>query len=440
MHDTCFDALADGPAPACPLLVWDGDPLAPVLADALAGAGLPAPARWPAVPDAGAHAPQHALLGTGAVGRWLALPAGHRPVAGPLSAFGAPPGTAAAWLAAGLTGWWPGECLRQGGLGAALAFDQARWRHEAVARAALARTRAQLDERIWVDRAKGLLMSARGMGEDEAFRLLRGASMQANLRVGEVSRTVIEAAQWAEAVNRSGQLRMLSQRLVKLAAQRLAGVDARRAKALQEQAAERVQATLDHLAGWAPVDPGAPASGSQAGHSAAALSATATAWGALQRALAQRPSPESLAACDREAARLLACAEALTEALEQGSGRRSLRLVNLCGRQRMRVQRVVKQALLADLLGEPARRDSLGPMLDEIEASLCELEAAPLASPEIRQALAAARDQWGGLLRGLQGVDAAAQHAVLARAADALLDLFDRLTGLYERSLQVIMA
>ena len=44
----------------------------------------------------------------------------------------------------------------------------------------------------------------------------------ANLKLAEVSRSVIDAARWAEAVNRAGQLRMLSQRLVALAAQRLA--------------------------------------------------------------------------------------------------------------------------------------------------------------------------------------------------------------------------
>ena len=92
-------------------------------------------------------------------------------------------------------------------------------------------------------------MSARGIGEDEAFGLLRGAAMHANLRLGEVSRSVVEAAQWAEAINRAGQLRMLSQRLVRLAAQALAGIDARRGRALRaSQAAQRVRDNLAHLA------------------------------------------------------------------------------------------------------------------------------------------------------------------------------------------------
>ena len=173
-----------------------------------------------------------------------------------------------------------------------------------------------------VEKAKGLLMNQRKIDEDQAFRLLRSASMHAKMRIGQLSQQVIESALYAEGINRAGRLRMLSQRLVKLAAQRLAGVDPRRARALQEQAAERVQANLDHLAGWLSAD-ASPAALVEA------LSATMAAWATLQHALAQRTTPEALAACDRHAAALLDCAEALTEALEQRSGRRSLRLVNL---------------------------------------------------------------------------------------------------------------
>ena len=54
--------------------------------------------------------------------------------------------------------------------------------------------------------------------EDEAFRILRSASQRDQRRVGQVARRLIDAARGAEAVNRAGQLRMLSQRIVKLQA------------------------------------------------------------------------------------------------------------------------------------------------------------------------------------------------------------------------------
>jgi len=338
-------------------------------------------------------------------------------------------------VAQGLTGWWPeAERLTPAQLATALALDRSRWQTEAALRAELARSRGQLDERKWVDRAKGVLMTARGIGEDEAFRLLRGASMQANLRVGEVSRSVIEAAQWAEAINRAGQLRMLSQRLVKLAAQRLAGVDARRAKALQAEAAQRAQDNLDHLAALPLLAAESPAAWHQG------LAATDAAWCALRDAQPARLTPEALQAMDQHADTLLAAAEALTDALQAGGARGALHIVNLCGRQRMRVQRLAKDALLASLLHQPARRDALLPLMDAFEATLLELEQAPLSSAEIRTTLAAARDEWLRLLRGLRDADGDEARAALAHAGDALLLLFDRLTASYERSLQVIMS
>ncbi|NDY92734.1 type IV pili methyl-accepting chemotaxis transducer N-terminal domain-containing protein [Ideonella livida] len=369
---------------------------------------------------------------------------------GPLSLFSpeGPPPELPAWVEAGLGGAWPLALRDQpAALAAALGADRARWTREARTRHALRQAQLQLDERKWVERAKGVLLQTQGpgrlQGEDEAFRLLRSAAMQSGLRVGEVSRAVVESAQWAEAINRAGQLRMLSQRLIKLAAQRLVGVDGRRARTLQHQAAERAQDNLDHLARLpalaAPAAGGVPAL-------QARLQATLQAWTALRDTLAERQSPALLALADQHAEALLATAEALTSALEQHGGRPGLRVVNLCGRQRMRVQRLAKAALMAELLAEPARQEALVALLDEFEATLLELERAPLSSAEIRHSLAAARDEWLRLLRGLRTTTGAGfgspgtdPRAALAGSADALLDLFDQLTAAYEHSLQVLM-
>jgi len=345
--------------------------------------------------------------------------------------------TLAALLGLGLTGWWPDAVLASAeSLAAALTVDRLRWAHDRAVRADLARLQTQIDERKWVDRAKGVLMSARGMGEDEAFRLLRGASMHAKLRVGEVSRSVIEAAQWADAINRAGQLRMLSQRLVKLAAQRMAGADARRARTLLDEAMDRAQDNLDRLDALLPKD--APEA------STAALARAQRAWQGLrtdlQAALVNRRGVTVLGAVDQRAEALLDAAEALTEALEAAGARRALHIINLCGRQRMRVQRLAKDALLAALLHEPQRRVGLPALMDAFEAALRELGAAPLSSEDIRAGLAEAGEEWLRLLRGLRSSDDAESQALLAGSSDALLDIFDRLTAAYEHSLQVIMS
>ena len=72
---------------------------------------------------------------------------------------------------------------------------------------------AQLGQRTWVDRAKVVLMRHQQLNEDDAFALLRAASRQAGMRVGRVSRRVIQAARSAEPVNLAGRQRMLSLRL-----------------------------------------------------------------------------------------------------------------------------------------------------------------------------------------------------------------------------------
>jgi len=331
--------------------------------------------------------------------------------------------------ALGINAWMPVESLDAPSLDALLSRARARWTREAALRTELDALRTRFDERKWIDRAKGLLMAARGIGEDEAFGLLRGAAMHANLRLGEVSRSVVEASRWADAINRAGQLRMLSQRLVRLSAQALAGIDAKRARVLRTQSTERVQDNLVHLAALELDEAGSRA-----------LADARTAWNALEVALGVRVSPPALADIDAHADALLLAAEALTASLETSGARRALHIVNICGRQRMRVQRLAKDALLASALSATASRERLAPLMSEFESALLELEQAPLSSPDIRAALASARDEWLRLVRGVREIDSAEGRAALVRSSDALVETFDQLTASYEHSLQVLMS
>ncbi len=54
--------------------------------------------------------------------------------------------------------------------------------------------RGRLEERKTIERAKGILMSQRGMGEQQAYDALRKVAMDRNLRLVEVARSVIAAA------------------------------------------------------------------------------------------------------------------------------------------------------------------------------------------------------------------------------------------------------
>jgi len=295
----------------------------------------------------------------------------------------------------------------------------------------LAGAHARMEERKWVDRAKGMLMSAQQLSEPDAFALLRTTSMQTNLRVGEVSRALIEAAEAAEAVNRAGQLRMLSQRIVKAVALVQAGVDRAVADDLLRDSVQRAQANVDRLAALDLHDSLLPL-----------RSAALASWQRLKSPLARPPVAIDLAGIDAQAQRLLDDAQRFTDGLQAASGRRSLQVVNLSGRQRMLCQRLAKQALLASLLPETAARDhALAALASvaEFDAALLQLEQAPLASEDIRATLAVARGQWQRMLAAVRDAALRDGRQVLARESEALLQSFEHLTSLYEHSIQLLM-
>lgn len=70
----------------------------------------------------------------------------------------------------------------------------ARFEQSQDLRSRLAEANLRLDERKLVERAKGLLMRARGLDEESAYRALRRMSMDQNRRIGEVARSVIGMA------------------------------------------------------------------------------------------------------------------------------------------------------------------------------------------------------------------------------------------------------
>ncbi len=58
----------------------------------------------------------------------------------------------------------------------------------------LERARLSLVERKTVDRAKGLLMEQKGIGEEAAYKLLRKLAMDQNKRIGEVAQDLLTYA------------------------------------------------------------------------------------------------------------------------------------------------------------------------------------------------------------------------------------------------------
>ena len=307
----------------------------------------------------------------------------------------------------------------------------ARFRRDQDMRRQLHELEQRFEERRLVDRAKGVLMRARQIPEDEAFRMLRAASMHANVRVGQVSQQVIDAAHFADAVNRAGQLRMFGQQLVKHAALRLLATDPAADDARIAELLRRGEPNLAELA-----------KGLSRSTYGDLVDAVRRAWQQLAQALERPLERARLAEVDRLAETMLQDAERLTMQLENAGLAAPLRVVNLSGRQRMLSQRLAKQLLLGGLLdgaaAAAARRDAAATAAAFTQA-LAELEKIPLSSSDIRADLAEARRLWQALLEAGDAAGSAAGQHGLRRGSEALLELFERLTRRYEHSVQMLI-
>lgn len=308
---------------------------------------------------------------------------------------------------------------------------QARYARDREQRAAHQDLARRYEERKLVDRAKGILMRSRQIPEDEAFRLLRAASMEGQQRVGLVSRRLIDAARDAEAINRAGQLRMLSQHLVKLYALQCAGVDAAHARATLLASTERVSDNLELLQRNLSM----PTFGDL-------LQSLHTVWQQLAPALASTPQLHRLASLDAAAEQLMQRAEQLTAALEAGNAYAGLALVNLVGRQRMLSQRIAKQALLATLLEGTTAQMAAAEAVQAIEAfesAQARLLSSPELSGPVHADLQHVAQPWQQLLRGLHDAASEPGRRSVAEASETLLAMFDQLTEHCEQAAQVLV-
>ena len=71
----------------------------------------------------------------------------------------------------------------------------ARFDEEDKLRRRLAEVEQQLADRKDIDRAKGWLMDRYGLGESEAFELLRGQAMKQGVRLGDVARQLLSRSE-----------------------------------------------------------------------------------------------------------------------------------------------------------------------------------------------------------------------------------------------------
>lgn len=310
---------------------------------------------------------------------------------------------------------------------------QARFHKAEQQRQAYEDLATRFEERKAVDRAKGILMRAQSLSDDDAFRALRSAAMSSNQRMGQLSQHIIQSAHFAEAVNRSGQLRMLSQRLVKLHLLQAMQVQAVHHATLLQDSVQWVDANFALLR----KNLSQPTYGDL-------LEQVAQTWTRLKGALAQGGTD----AVEHEAEALLMGAERLTANLESSGAAAPLHVLNLAGRQRMLSQRFSKYALLAageQGLALDLAQSGMRAAQQEFEEALTYLNGLPLSTPAIHEALGAAGVAWLQTVAAAQGAHRltpakrSARLEDLATGSETLLGLFEQLSGHYEHSMQMLL-
>ena len=312
---------------------------------------------------------------------------------------------------------------------------QARFQFQQQQRKAHEELALRFEERKMVDRAKGILMRAQHISDDDAFRVLRSTAMSSNQRLGQLSHHVIQSAHYAESLNLSGQLRMLSQRIAKLHLLRLALPEDSNFSALMGLACKQVSANLEELR----------RSLSQATFGDL-LEQVELDWGRLHAAI----SSTNVQAVDAHAEALLTGAERLTSQLEIHGHTPPLHLLNLAGRQRMLSQRYTKFALQCahpEEFSSEVAGAGMKACQQEFEVVLTHLNSLPIRTSAIHQALEQAGIAWLTLVAAA----AEATHVIgtqqgqgsafgqLSRCSEDLLDLFHQLTAHYEHSLEVLI-
>ena len=160
----------------------------------------------------------------------------------------------------------------------------------------------------------------------------------------------------------------------------------------------------------------------------------------LDTLLVVPPTRESVAAVAAQSERMLAASQLATQAFETFAKAGTARLVNTAGLQRALSQRLAKNYFLlaANLEGKHTREEMQKDSADFRQA-LAQLAAAPVSTPAIRNELALGEAQWVFFDAALQRKADERGLETVATTSERLLEVMNRLTGLYDAALKEVL-
>ncbi len=231
----------------------------------------------------------------------------------------------------------------------------------------------------------------------------------------------------ADAINKAGRQRMLSQRMGKAWLALVHQTEGRSAQAVLDKSMALFDRQLAELKAFSPSP-----------EIRETYTALEGAWsdykGTLVGAAPTRATAPAVLKAD---ARVLALAHQGTQQYEAVMGRPVGKLVNVAGRQRMLSQRMAKFYYAATLPVDPsAAVTEIGKARTEFLAAMTMLRDAPEATARIRDELSLADGQWFFFDQALQRVQSGAAASAKPMSdvfvtSENLLSVMDRVTELY---------
>lgn len=226
----------------------------------------------------------------------------------------------------------------------------------------------------------------------------------------------------AEAINKAGRQRMLSQRIAlnyfMIGTKTNEAVAAQRTDASIAEFHSNLMELRDYIR-----DP----------ETAALLNQEAALWTDYSALVLSRPSPEQGVQVLQLSDKLLVACQRVVEKLTTRSGAGVPRLVDLSGRQRMLSQRLGKYYFaMMWKLNDPGLEASFNKTLQEFDSNLATLQAAPQNSPRISTALGRVQTDWK-LSRFAFGQYKTGRYSpfIIATTTESMLKAMDDITAQY---------
>jgi hypothetical protein len=228
----------------------------------------------------------------------------------------------------------------------------------------------------------------------------------------------------SQAINRSGKMRALSQRLSKAYVQVALGVLPDRARDIQTSSQQLLMTSLNELGG------------SAVNNDVRKLlqNLDKDVQGLID--VSGGPRKDTLEVA-RSADTVLEGADKLTKAFEQQSQQGNARIVNVAGRQRMLSQRAARAYfLMAAGHDTPAIRTQMANARNEFSQGLASLQSAAISTPAIRNELELARTQWLFYENSLSKAANPDSLQTVATTSERVFEVMDNLTSLYDAALR----